>query len=92
METVAAFADLFSNWPDGLPRRGVLVVSFGEQIPFDGFLTSETLLFVNRRNPDSMGTRQLLLSYDSILAVKIADVVKPKVFASYGFQGEVPKR
>ena len=25
METVAAFVDLFSNWPDDLPRRGVLV-------------------------------------------------------------------
>ena len=44
MDAGTIWRDYFLKWPKELPRRGVLVTSFGEQIPFDGFLTTDTLL------------------------------------------------
>jgi len=92
VDTFAVWKEWFGNWPDDLARQGVLVTSLGEQIPFSGFLTSETLLLVQRHAPDTVGTRQVLLPYGKIDCVKITDVVKPKVFSSGGFAGTLPKR
>ena len=47
---------------------------------------SENMLLVERRNPDTLGARKILLPYSAIVAVKIVDVVKVKAFASFGFQ------
>ena len=86
MESAAIWKDYFARWPAEVPRAGVLVTTFEEQIPFDGFAISENLLLLERRNPDTVGARKILLAYDSIAAIKIVDVVKVKAFASLGFQ------
>lgn len=83
---------LFVAWPSEQPRRGVLVTTFGEQIPFTGYLTGEEFLFVERQAPDSMGGRALLLPYQNIAAVKFTDVVKEKGIQGLGFQGQLPKK
>ena len=44
----------------------MLVTSYDDQIPFDGFLTSEDLLLIERRMPDTSGARQVLLSYENM--------------------------
>lgn len=75
----------FENWPAELHRRGVLVTSFGEQIPFENFAGSDRMLLVERRAPDTMGARTVLISYHHVVAVKIVDVVKLKAFSSLGF-------
>lgn len=90
--STSSWKDFFCNWPDELPRRGILVTSFDEQIAFVGFLTSESLLLLERRAPDAVGARTVLLPYDKVTALKIADVVKPKMFVSMGFGGSVPKK
>ena len=41
-----AWQRYFQNWPKDIPPRGLLVTSFDEQVPFDGFLTTDTLLLV----------------------------------------------
>ncbi len=82
----------FCDWAPGLPRRGILVTLFGEQIPFSGFLTSETLLLVERQTPDAMGARTVLLEYEQVTALKITEVVKPQTFTSMGFEGTLPKK
>ena len=69
-----------------MPRRGVLVTSFGEQIPFASFATSPDLLLIERRAPDTVGARTVLMAYQEITAVKIIDVVKVKSFAALGFE------
>ena len=79
--------NFFSNWPAGVARRGVLVVAFGEQIPFAEFWMSETFLLIQRKTPDTLGARMLVLPYEQIAALKVVDVVKPKVFRSAGFEG-----
>jgi len=77
--------DFFCNWPEEMPRLGILVTSFGEQIPFSGFMTSQTLLLVERKTPDTVGARKLVLAYEEIAALKIAEVLDSKVFLAMGF-------
>jgi hypothetical protein len=91
MDMTTAWQECFRKWPAELERRGVVVTSFDEQIPFDGFATSEHLLLLERKIPDTLGARKILLSYGQIMAVKITDVVKVKAFQSLGFV-EPPKR
>jgi hypothetical protein len=90
METINHWKTLLTQWPEGLPKTGVIVTSFNEQIPFVGFMTSESMVLLQRRAPDTLGARQVMFPYDKIQAVKIIDVVKPKRFASLGFQGTLP--
>ena len=86
MSTVNTWLDLFRGWPAEMPRRGVLVVAFGEQIPFSGFSVGAAFLLIERQSPDTVGTRMILLPYDNILGLKIVDVVKPKAFQPLGFE------
>ncbi len=82
----------FEQWPDDVQRRGVLVTSFGEQIAFDAFAASSDMLLLDRRTPDTVGARLVLLSYDTIAALKITDVVKMKSFEPLGFVIPPPRR
>jgi hypothetical protein len=92
MDQAAVWRDYFLKWPKDIPRRGVLVTNFDEQIPFDGFLTSESLLLVERRTPDTIGARKLILPYGNILAIKVTEVVKARLFNAAGFAGELPNQ
>ena len=74
-----------------MARRGVLVTTFGEQIPFAGFSTSDAFLLVERPAPDTVGTRMLVLPYEQIAALKITEVIKPKVLRAAGFEGPPAK-
>jgi hypothetical protein len=75
----------FESWPSELERRGVLVTTFGEQILFDSFAISPDLLLVERRAPDTVGARTVIVSYEQIAALKIVEVTKQKAFQSMGF-------
>jgi len=92
MDVSAVWKEFFGNWPDGMPRQGTLVTSLGQQIPFSGFLTSETILLIQRKSPDAEGTRQVLLPYQNIDSIKVTEIVKPKVFTANGFEGTLPKK
>ena len=87
-----SWRDFFRDWPDGLPRRGIVISSFGEQVPFTGFLSRQDLLVLERQTPDSLGARTIVLSYEAVIGLKITDVVKAKTFQAIGFQGAFAKR
>jgi hypothetical protein len=89
--TESIWKKFFLNWPADMPRRGILVTAFGDQIPFSGFLTSEAFLLVERTTPDAVGARSIVFAYDQVLAVKITDVVKPRSLRAIGFEGEPPR-
>jgi hypothetical protein len=91
VEQRAASKEFFHAWPGGLDRRGVLVCTFGEQIPFSSFMPGEHLLIVDRSVPDTMGARKIVVPYDNIAAIKFIEVVKNKVFQPLGFD-ELPTR
>ncbi len=82
----------FSQWPSEVERRGVLVTSFGEQIAFESFAASDDLLLIERRAPDAVGARTVIVAYQYIQALKIVDVTKPKAFQSLGFVPPPPRK
>ncbi|MBI2825971.1 MAG: hypothetical protein HYX69_14905 [Planctomycetia bacterium] len=90
MDAGAVWRNYFANWPKELPRRGVLVTNFEEQIPFEGFMTGEAMLVLERRTPDTIGARKVIVPYSGVLAIKLTDVVKQKTLQAAGFSGELP--
>jgi hypothetical protein len=92
MDVAETWRNCFRQWPSDLERRGVLVTSFGEQIVFDGFATSEDMLLLERKAPDTVGARTVILPYPNIQALKIVDVTKAKTFQSMGFTAPLTAR
>ncbi|MEX2119269.1 MAG: hypothetical protein WD847_06730 [Pirellulales bacterium] len=89
MDVSASFKHCLQNWPKDLPQRGVVVTSFEEQIPFEGFLTSDSLVLFDRKAPDTTGARKVLLPYQNIAALKLIDVVSAKALAPMGLVGKL---
>ncbi|HVX13976.1 MAG TPA: hypothetical protein VHC22_22520 [Pirellulales bacterium] len=85
----SAWQHYFQNWPKEVPQRGIVVTSFEDQIPFDGFLTTNTMVLLERKTPDNAGARKVLLAYENIVAVKFTDVLRNKAFESGGFAGRL---
>lgn len=92
MDVGTIWREYFRNWPADVDRRGILVTNYDEQIPFDGFLTSETMILVDRRAPDTVGARKVLIPYQGILAVKFTDVIKGRSFQAIGFDEGRPRK
>jgi hypothetical protein len=86
MDTSENWRALFENWPESIPREGLLVTTFNEHVPFTGFLISGGVLLVERDKPDSYGTRKVMLTYSAILAVKITSPLEIGRFQVMGFQ------
>lgn len=87
MDRATVWKTLFTNWPKSLPRKGVLVSEGGEQTPFAEFLTTGDLVLLQRRAPDTMGAREVMIPYGEIMLVKMTEVVKPSSYREAGFQG-----
>jgi len=82
----------FSKWPEDLAKQGILITNFAEQIPFSGFLTSDTFLLLDRQTPDAMGARTVILPYGNVSALKLVKVVDQKIFHAIGFEGTLKKQ
>ncbi|KKK64655.1 hypothetical protein LCGC14_2982010 [marine sediment metagenome] len=65
MDAAETWRNCFDKWPPEMARRGVLVTSFGEQIVFDSFATSPDLLLIERRSPDTVGARTVLIQQEN---------------------------
>lgn len=91
MDNAQVWKESFEKWPADVRRRGVLVTSFGEQIPFSEFMTSPAVLLVQRASPDTVGARMVLVSYSDIVGVKITDPLQPNALAAMGFGGGRPR-
>jgi hypothetical protein len=87
MSFAAAWSDVFKTWPHGMARRGVVVTTLNEQIPFAEFLMSDQLLLLDRFAPDSMGGRKVIVPFSQIAAVKFTEVIKNSQFHPMGFAG-----
>jgi len=77
---------LFENWPSSVPRRGLLITTFGESVPFVDYLMSGGIVLLERDRPDTMGARKVMVAYEAIAALKITDVVELANFQALGFQ------
>jgi hypothetical protein len=83
--------EMFLKWPSSIPKRGLIVSSLNEITPFKSFLTKGDMLLLERTNPDPMGARFILMSYDAIHMVKITEPLKEDAFTSAGFVGRYAK-
>ena len=86
METAEAWRAMFENWPEAIPRQGLLVTSFSETIPFSDFRISGRILLIDRDKPDSQGARKVLIAYTAILAVKLTNTLEMARFQVMGFE------
>lgn len=77
---------IFEGWPSFIPKRGVLVTTFGEPITFVDFMVSGGIVLLERDRPDTLGARKVLLAYDNVAAVKITDVIDLVQFQGMGFR------
>lgn len=82
-----AWRDMFANWPETISRRGIVVNQLNEAMPFKGFLIRDDMIVLERQNPDSLGARYILLSFDTIIAVKLLDPLQAEAFTPLGFTG-----
>ena len=86
MQSAESWRSLFENWPESIPREGLLVTNFQETIPFNGFLVSGGILLVARDKPDTFGARKVMVAYEAISAVKITSPAELGRFQVMGFQ------
>jgi len=86
MDTAEAWRSLFENWSETIPREGLLVTSFNEHIPFNGFMVSGGVLLVDCDKPDTYGSRKVMVAYSAIVAVKLTSVLELGRFQVMGFQ------
>lgn len=84
--TTCEWKELLGNWPVSLAPRGILVTTYNEQVPFENFALSESFALFDRKAPDTLGARKLIVPFDGILAIKITDVVKLDAFGPLGFE------
>lgn len=85
METRDAWKEYFRRWPKEVPQRGVVVTSFGEQVPFEGFATSDSFVVLERKTPDTSGARKVILPYEQVAGLKLTDVIRMKALEPLGF-------
>ena len=88
-ETTGVWKRYFQDWPEVIPRRGILVNRLGEQIPFKAFMVQSEVVLLERSNPDTMGARFLIVPYCEVGIVKLIDPLKQSVFEESGYQGKL---
>ncbi|HEX3598935.1 MAG TPA: hypothetical protein VHU84_02260 [Lacipirellulaceae bacterium] len=90
-EASTNWQEFFQKWPAGLPKRGQLVSTLNETLPFKSFMIRGNMLLLERMNPDAGGARFIMLGFDAIHMLKITDPLKEDVFAKAGFEGHFAK-
>ena len=85
----SSWKELFQAWPAEMPRRGVVITSWSEQIPFDGFLVNPAFLLISRQTPDSLGARFVIVPFENLTALKLTDVVKARLLQAFRFEGSL---
>lgn len=86
MEIADCWRQLFSEWPQEIPREGIIVTTFQETIPFINFMTSGGVLLVERDRPDSSGARKVMVAFGAIAAVKSTNTLDFDKYKAMGFE------
>lgn len=77
---------IFAQWPSVIPRKGSVVTTFGETVPFVDYLMNGELVLLIRSQPDAQGTRRTIVSTKEIVSIKFQDAIDPERFTAMGFQ------
>lgn len=84
MENTDDWRTIFEQWPPDLPRQGIITTA-QESFGFSDFLLSKGILLVERDRPDAIGARKVMISYKSILALKLTDPGPLERYLTLGF-------
>ncbi|MEX0612445.1 MAG: hypothetical protein WD738_20160 [Pirellulales bacterium] len=90
-DKIETWREVFTNWPASIPRRGVLVSTLNETLPFKSFMTKGDILLLERAIPDPFGTRFIVLAFDAIHMLKLTDPLKESVLTGAGYVGQLAK-
>ena len=82
----AQWRNLFQNWPESMPKHGLLITTFNEGISFVNFLVSPGILIMERDRPDSSNSRKVMISFSAISALKLSDPGDLNRYQVMGFQ------
>jgi len=77
----------FTQWPAAIAQRGLLTTTLNEAMPFKNFWLKDDMLLLERTNPDALGGRFILLSFDVINTLKFTVPLQESVIAEAGFVG-----
>lgn len=86
MQSAEGWRSILENWPEAIPKKGIIVTNYQESIPFQNFLLSTAVVLLERDKPDSLGARKVMLSYDAICAIKLTDTLELARYQVMGFQ------
>lgn len=86
MGATESWRSMFENWPEAIPRQGMLVTNYNEQIPFADFLIAGGIVLLDRAAPDTQGARKVMIAYEAISAIKFTSVIELARFQVMGFQ------
>lgn len=85
MEAAENWKQFFADWPESLPRNGIVVTVLNEAMPFKKFYLKGDMLLLERTVPDALGARFLLLGFEVINAVKITSPLTADAVSQAGF-------
>ena len=77
--------EAFANWPSDFRRKGVVVPSFGEAIPFVDFVLNKDMVVLERATPDTVGARRVAIPFRHIEALKYTEPLNTEQFLGNGF-------
>lgn len=77
---------LFAEWPAAIERKGTVITSWGDAVPFVDYMMNGDLLLLIRSQPDAHGTRRLIMNMSDVQGIRIIEAVEPQRFQAMGFQ------
>lgn len=90
-DPIGNWRQVFENWPAAIPKRGVLVSTLNEAMPFKSFMLKDDVLLLERTNPDPLGARFIMMNFSAIHMVKITEPLTEAIFTKAGFVGHLAK-
>ena len=88
--TNSTWKNFLTNWPADFPRRGVLLSVINETIPFNNFWLQDEIVLLERKNPDTSGSRFIMITFDRIDSVRLIDPISEAAIATAGFGAAAP--
>ncbi len=83
--------EVFTSWPESIPKRGLVVSTLNETIPFKSFFLKGDTVLLERTNPDPVGTRFIVLAFDAIHMLKLTEPFKESALHAAGYKGQLAK-
>jgi hypothetical protein len=87
----SGFYRILSEWPAVIKRSGIVITSFGDNVPFTDYMLCDNLVLLDRGVPDTSGARRVILAIDTIVGIKITDPIEMARFTVMGFQANMAR-